>query len=90
MEIQSEADIVTLVERLKENIEQFNAQDLVPYELGCSIGWDIFDRKSERTVQEFLQNIDRYMSATSSRKGDGGAQARIRRRFPQWQKKPAK
>jgi diguanylate cyclase (GGDEF)-like protein len=49
------------VERLKEKVEQFNAQNLFPFSISLSIGYDYYPSEPEATASDFLTQIDRLM-----------------------------
>ncbi len=49
------------IERLKEKVEQFNAQNLFPFSISLSIGYDYYSSDPEATVSDFLKHIDRLM-----------------------------
>lgn len=61
MEIQDSCELKEILERLHKNIEIFNCQNVVPYEIGLTIGCDCFDRKEGLTASSFLTRIDRLM-----------------------------
>ena len=61
MEVKDGLELTKAVERLKENIMQFNAQKIVPYTISLSLGYDYFDCKLEKPVKEFIKHIDSLM-----------------------------
>lgn len=61
IEIDNESQLISAVERLKDNVENFNEKKLAPYAINLSIGYDILDSKSGMTVQQFLKHIDSLM-----------------------------
>lgn len=61
-------DLVNAVERFKINTKEFNKQAKFPYSVNFSVGFDILDRKSDMTVQQFIRHIDSLMYDDKSRK----------------------
>ena len=59
--IKERDDLFKSIERLKENVAQFNAQKIVPYTISFSIGYDSFSGQSETTITEFLKHLDHLM-----------------------------
>ena len=49
------------IARLKEKVQQFNAQKIVPYTISFSIGYDYYPVESETTAADFLKHIDDLM-----------------------------
>lgn len=54
-------DIINAADRIKENLEQFNRQKIVPFKISLSMGYDIFDRSSGMTNEQFITEIDSLM-----------------------------
>ena len=54
-------DIINAADRIKENLEQFNRQKIVPFNISLSMGYDIFDRSSGMTNEQFITEIDSLM-----------------------------
>nr|WP_319488853.1 hypothetical protein [uncultured Caproiciproducens sp.] len=61
MEIEDGSDLTRAIERLKENISQFNFGAVVPYTISLSLGYDLFDCRSGKSVNDFLKHIDCLM-----------------------------
>lgn len=61
MELEDSGDLMRAIERLKENIRQFNLRAIVPYRIGLSMGYDLFDCRSGKSVNDFLKHIDGLM-----------------------------
>lgn len=61
MEIQESGELKEALQNLRENIDTFNRQNIVPYEIGLTIGYDSFTRKEGLTASSFLTQIDRLM-----------------------------
>lgn len=61
LEIYNRLDLINSVNNINKNIEDFNSQKSVPYEISLSIGFDTFDCKSEISTDEFLKHIDQLM-----------------------------
>ena len=61
MEIKDSSDLFKAVDRLRENVAQFNSQKITTYTLGLSIGCDCYDYKSDATFREFIKHIDNLM-----------------------------
>jgi diguanylate cyclase (GGDEF)-like protein len=49
------------VERLKEKVKQFNAQNIFPFSISLSVGYDYYPPEPESTASDFLTHIDRLM-----------------------------
>lgn len=69
MEIYEQSDLVTMIQRLNENVSLFNIQKSVPYKISLSIGCDCFSNESETemTAAEFLMHIDNLMYLNKQR-----------------------
>jgi diguanylate cyclase (GGDEF)-like protein len=69
MEVNKKPDFEKAINRLNENVVQFNAKKLTPYEISLSIGYDYYSA-GDKSVAEFLKNIDHlmYMNKRKSRK----------------------
>lgn len=57
------------IDRLKENIRQFNAKNAAPYTISMSVGYDCFFDQSDQTATDFIRHIDNLMYR---QKQDGG------------------
>lgn len=68
MEIHERSDLVTMIQRLNENVSLFNIQKSVPYEISLSIGYDCLSNESgEMTTADFLKHIDNLMYLNKQR-----------------------
>lgn len=54
-------DIKVIVERLKENIDRFNKENITPYKISISLGYDIFYTDKFITSECFVNRIDKLM-----------------------------
>lgn len=61
LEIDGRDELRGAVERLMENTSEFNQKKLTPYEINLSMGYDILDKDSGMTIQQFLKKIDSQM-----------------------------
>jgi diguanylate cyclase (GGDEF)-like protein len=61
MEIMEEAELISMISRLKEYIEVYNSKNDIPYEISLSIGYDIYKTKSGVSIQKFYKHIDKLM-----------------------------
>ncbi len=61
MEIREKAELISMIDRLKEYIEEYNINNDIPYEISLSIGYDIYKTKSGVSVQKFYKHIDKLM-----------------------------
>ncbi len=61
MEIREKAELISMIDRLKEYIEEYNLSNDIPYEISLSIGYDIYKTKSGVSVQKFYKHIDKLM-----------------------------
>ncbi|WP_283608081.1 GGDEF domain-containing protein [Faecalispora anaeroviscerum] len=68
MEIQDPSELEEILRRLRENIDRFNSQMIVPYKIGLTIGYDCFARKEGLTASAFLTQIDRLMYLNKQKK----------------------
>lgn len=61
MEINAQSELITMVQRLKENVSLFNLQELAPYEIHLSIGYDYQVKESKISADGLLKRIDHLM-----------------------------
>lgn len=61
MGINAQSELTEMVQRLKENVSQFNLKKLTPYEINLSIGYDCYEKESKISTDEFLKRIDHRM-----------------------------
>ncbi len=61
IEINKKSELENIVNRLRENVKEFNARRITTYNISLSIGYDVFDDQSEMTVHQFLKHIDSLM-----------------------------
>lgn len=61
MEINVQSELTEMVQKLKENVSQFNMKKLAPYEINLSIGYDCYVKESKISTDEFLKGIDHLM-----------------------------
>lgn len=64
------------IERLKEKVEQFNAQNIFPFSISLSLGYDYFPMNPETTAADFLKHIDGLMYQDKQRFLDASSEAR--------------
>ncbi len=67
-EVQNVADLAMIEQRIEAGLDAFNAQQRYPFQLAFSIGYDLFDPKSDVIVQDFVRRIDGKMYAAKNRK----------------------
>lgn len=60
-------ELSNIVERLKTNLKNFNKRKMFPYSINFSVGYDIFDCKSNMTIEQFVSHIDNLMYEDKSR-----------------------
>ncbi len=60
-EIEQKEDLLHAIDRLKENVAQFNEQKIAPYTISFSIGYDCFAGKSGTGIAAFLKHLDDLM-----------------------------
>jgi len=60
MEINEKSDLDKAINRLNENVAQFNTKKLTPYEISLSVGYDYYSSK-DKNVSDFLKHIDSLM-----------------------------
>ncbi|AZV58861.1 GGDEF domain-containing protein [Clostridium sp. AWRP] len=68
LKVEKMNDLIDAVKRLKESVEKFNKRKKFPYSINFSIGFDIFDRKSGMTVQQFMRHVDHLMYVDKKQK----------------------
>ncbi len=61
IKIASKNDLSTSVERLHENVRQFNERKTAPYMLSLSIGYDFYINQTTNNIQDFLKHLDDLM-----------------------------
>lgn len=61
MEVNVQSKLTAMVQRLKENVDQFNLKKLVPYEINLSMGYDCYGKESTLSIEAFLKKIDHLM-----------------------------
>lgn len=61
LKVSGMVELSNMVERLKTSINNFNKRKMLPYSINFSIGFDIFDCKSNLTIQQFISHIDNLM-----------------------------
>lgn len=59
--VEKSEDLHKVINRLKENVAQFNVQKIVPYTISLSMGYDCCSGKSEFNITEFLKHLDNLM-----------------------------
>lgn len=60
-EIKEVSDLDVMIQKLKENVDKFNAQKLVPYEISLCMGYDAYDSSSGVSIRDFLSHTDKLM-----------------------------
>jgi len=70
MEVGGKADLEKAIGRLSENVDDFNARKLVPYEIGFSVGYDCYS-SSEESSSDFLNHIDSLMYSNKQKTKNG-------------------
>lgn len=68
VDVQSRKMLEDTVRRLQEKTQQFNDQDLKPYKLGFSLGYDLYDVKVKMKPDDFLNHLDQLMYEDKHRK----------------------
>ncbi len=58
--VRQEEDLQIAVDRLNANVSEFNESGAVPYEIGLSIGYDLFSSKFNN-VDSFVRHLDQLM-----------------------------
>ena len=61
LKVKKVEEIKAIVERLKIKLEEFNNEDITPYKLSFSIGYDVFHSDSPITSEWFVNRIDNLM-----------------------------
>lgn len=53
--------LISDIERLKEKVEHFNSQNVFPFSISLSIGYDYYPSDTESTAADFIKRIDHLM-----------------------------
>lgn len=61
IDVDEHTDITQIIEKVNKNLEQFNSQHIASYQLNLSMGYDVFDCRSDSSVKVFLKHIDSLM-----------------------------
>lgn len=59
--VSDKADLQKAIDRLHENVAQFNEQKTVPYTISLSIGYDCYFDQTDKTAKDFIRYIDDLM-----------------------------
>lgn len=77
LKISGMEELARAVERLKANVKEFNELSAAQYRIDFSVGYDVFDPNSGRTVQQFIKHIDHLMYEDKKR-GKGKQQCLLK------------
>ncbi|MDR2739533.1 MAG: GGDEF domain-containing protein [Treponema sp.] len=69
---QKESDVVRLMERIQQAIDNQNGKNVRPYKIQISYGYDVFTPNSDQSIEAFLSHIDSLMykhKAAKKRRG---------------------
>lgn len=61
LDVNNPDEIFSTIDKIKENTAAININNSLPYKINLSIGYDVFDKSSKITAEEFLKSIDRKM-----------------------------
>ena len=61
LSLKKASEIDDIVKRLKTNVENFNRENIAPYDLSLSIGYDVFCLDGSITSDDFVNRIDNLM-----------------------------
>jgi len=61
LDISDNAHLEAAVRRINDAIQKFNQSGALPYKLGFSMGYAVYDRHSDMTVEEYQKLIDMRM-----------------------------
>jgi diguanylate cyclase (GGDEF)-like protein len=61
LELNKESDLIKAVGHIKENVRKFNFENMMPYRISFSIGYDIFSYDLHVSAEQFLHHIDQLM-----------------------------
>lgn len=67
MHVRNREEMSDVITKLRKNLRDFNDQNLRPYPLSFSIGYDLFHPESGNAVSDFLKSIDTLMYADKVR-----------------------
>ena len=62
--------LYSIVKRIKENVKNFNSANIKPYNIGLSMGYDVYNFNSNMKADEFFKHIDMLMYKNKNRKVD--------------------
>lgn len=68
VDVQSIIILEDTVRRIQEKTREFNDQNLKPYKLGFSLGFDLYDVKAKMKPDDFLDHLDQLMYEDKRRK----------------------
>ena len=71
MYIQSQEEIIEMIDTIETQVTLFNKSEKQPYKISFSIGYSTFESKHE-SIDDFLKKIDAYMYADKKSKIEGG------------------
>ena len=60
-EVERESDLISAVNRIKENTEKYEEKREAPYKIELSVGYDVYDYDSGISIEQFLRHIDNLM-----------------------------
>ena len=61
MDIHSREMLERAIGRITTNVDNFNREGLKPYKISFSMGYDIYDTRSQMTSDDFFNHIDLLM-----------------------------
>jgi len=61
LDIQDFSVLEKSAERIRTNIKNYNLRSYKPYQLSLSMGYDVYDRNTARSADDFLKHIDSLM-----------------------------
>jgi diguanylate cyclase (GGDEF)-like protein len=70
LEVKDSSGLIKAVNRLKENVYEFNQKKLLPFELDFCIGADYYNSRSHMTAHDFLKRINNLMFLDKKEKGN--------------------
>lgn len=61
IEVSKKEELERAVNRMRENIDEFNKEKITPYDINVSVGYDILDHDTHISMKSFIKHIDELM-----------------------------
>ena len=61
VEVRDRSELERVVTRIRANVERYNGENRMPFQMSLSLGYDVFDPGTGMTTRQFLRHIDQLM-----------------------------